>query len=292
MERLQFQTHFLICSLMKARHLIISLTALAATASAQASVRINATTFPDANFRNAILEEDYGADGLLTDAEIASIKVLDVEELEIQSLKGIEYFTALTRLNCRFNELTSLDVSRNTALKSLNCSDNELTSLDVSRNTALTTLNCNSNKLTSLDVSRNTALTELKCLSNKLTSLDLSRNTALETLYCHYNQLTTLDLSRNTELKSLVCSDNKLTTLNVSNNPKLNFILIVGNKMWGAGMDAFVRSLPTTTGGRIHVMTTQEGEQNVMTQAQMAAAKAKGWTPKYLNPDTNNWEEL
>ena len=50
--------------------------------------------------------------------------------------------------------------------------------------------------------------------------------------------------------------------------------------------------LPTTTTGRIHVMTPGLGEQNVMTQAQMAAAKAKGWTPKYLNPDTNNWEEL
>ena len=35
---------------------------------------------------------------------------------EIESLKGIEYFTALTKLNCRSNKLTSLDVSKNIAL--------------------------------------------------------------------------------------------------------------------------------------------------------------------------------
>ena len=67
----------------------------------------------------------------------------------------------LTELDCFNNQLTSLDVSKNTALEILYCSDNKLISLDVSKNTALIVLDCSSNNLTSLDLSQNTALTSL-----------------------------------------------------------------------------------------------------------------------------------
>ena len=39
-------------------------------------------------------------------------------------------------------QLTSFDVSKNTALTDLDCEYNQLTSLDVSKNTALTYLYC------------------------------------------------------------------------------------------------------------------------------------------------------
>jgi Leucine-rich repeat (LRR) protein len=58
--------------------------------------------------------------------------------MNISNLTGIEAFTALTYLDCRVNQLTSLDVSQNTALTLLSCEGNQLTSLDVSQNTALT----------------------------------------------------------------------------------------------------------------------------------------------------------
>ena len=61
----------------------------------------------------------------------------------------------------------------NKALLSLSCSFNQLTSLDVSKNTALRYLLCYSNQLTSLDVSKNTALILLYSYSNQLTSLNL-----------------------------------------------------------------------------------------------------------------------
>ena len=100
-------------------------------------VGIDKTNFPDDNFWNYLLEQDYGKDGVLTDEEIRNITVMDVSEKEIKSLKGIEYFTALRTLNCSDNELTELDISGNTALDTLDCSYNELTALDVSKNTAL-----------------------------------------------------------------------------------------------------------------------------------------------------------
>ena len=76
----------------------------------------------------------------------------------------------------------------------LSCHSNQLTSLDVSKNTQLTKLYCNNNSLNSLDISHNTQLTLLSCPYNGLSSLDVSNNTQLEALYCHGNNLSTLAL--------------------------------------------------------------------------------------------------
>jgi hypothetical protein len=70
----------------------------------------------------------------------------------------------------------------------LNCSENQLTELDVSRNTALIILSCENNLLTVLDVSKNTALIDLDCSNNKLDSLNIIGNTALKTLNCAGNR--------------------------------------------------------------------------------------------------------
>ena len=72
----------------------------------------------------------------------------------------------MTYLGCYENQLTTLDVSKNTALTSLSCYDNQLTSLDVSGCTALTNLSCYDNQLTSLDISKNTELYLFKCYNN------------------------------------------------------------------------------------------------------------------------------
>ena len=122
----------------------------------------------------------------------------------------------VTKLDCRGNQLTSLDVSGCTSLTTLDCSYSQLTSLKVSGSTALTELYCRSNQLTSLDVSKNKALTELRCYDNKLISLDVSSCTALTTLGCSENRLTSLDVSSCTALTELYCSNNQLTSLDVS----------------------------------------------------------------------------
>ena len=105
---------------------------LAASAPAAADVTIDDTNFPDKAFRNYVKDNcDSDDNGILSGAEIAKVKYADVSDKSIQSLKGIEHFTALLRLECYRNQLTSLDVSRNTKLKSLDCANNQLTSLDV-----------------------------------------------------------------------------------------------------------------------------------------------------------------
>lgn len=91
--------------------------------------------------------------------EYKSVKVVDDEEIwhgieaehtySQTSTHAIKVSGALTELDCAYNKLISLDVSKNTALVVLYCGANELTSLDVSKCTALTRLVCYRNQLTS-----------------------------------------------------------------------------------------------------------------------------------------------
>lgn len=195
------------------------------------SIPINSTHFPDDHFIAYVeLRCDKDGDGTLSQAELDGVTELYVAYANIKDLTGIELFPYLEKLDCKNNNLTRLDVSKNTKLTKLYCEFNQLTSLDLSKNTALTELNCQVNQLTSLDLSKNTALTKLDCALNPLTSLDVSNNPALTYLDCNYNQLTSLDLSKNTALTKLGCHDNQLTSLDLSKNTALDTLDCSGNK--------------------------------------------------------------
>ncbi len=201
------------------------------TDTSSLGIAINATNFPDANFRTFVKTYDTDSNGYLSEAELAAVTKMNCVAKDIADLTGIEHFTALTVLDCYDNKLTTLDVNNNTALTELYCYNNQLTSLDVSKNTALTYLDCGTNQLTALDVSANIALTYVRCTDNQLTSLDVSKNTALTMLYCSNNQLTTLDVSKNTQLTTLWCSGNQLTTLDVSANTALTYLWCYNNQL-------------------------------------------------------------
>lgn len=57
---------------------------------------------------------------------INSITVLNLDDAQLSSLVGIEYFTALTSLNCEANYLDRLDVSALTNLETLKCGAQKL----------------------------------------------------------------------------------------------------------------------------------------------------------------------
>lgn len=191
------------------KELTVVLIVFLSATTALADVKINETNFPDENFRNWLLTQTYsGADGILTDKEIAEVSRIEVFGQNIKSLKGIEYFTELRYMSCSENQLAELDVSRNTKLTTLNCADNLLTSLDVSKNTALETLFCAYNQLTSLEVSGCVKLQDLVCSINLLSSLNVSECTELTSIYCNDNQLSSLDVSGYTKLQDLECENN------------------------------------------------------------------------------------
>ena len=231
---------------------------LPTAAFAAGYVEINETNFPDAKFRSFVKENlDKNKDNILDAGEIAAVKKIEANKMGIKSLEGVGFFTALETLKCWDNELTGLDLSKNTALKDLQCSNSKLQSLDLSQNPNLTQLYCGENPLTTLDLSKNAKLKVLDCSGfanrrTKLTELDLSQNTALESLDCSINelkqlnvsgctalkklscssnQLTALDVSKNTNLIELECSSNLLAVLDVSNNPKLKDLSCGNNRL-------------------------------------------------------------
>ncbi len=147
--------------------------------------RLGNIEFEDANFKAYCVDNfDRDGDGEVSYTEAKNVKRMICSSKEIKSLKGIESFTEISYLSCRDNQLSSLDVSKNTQLDSLYCYNNQLTSLDVSQSSELLLLSCFNNQLTSLDISKNTELTLLSCYSNQLTSLDVSKNTSLDYLDC------------------------------------------------------------------------------------------------------------
>ena len=176
------------------------------------------TYVPDNNFEQALIDLGYDTtlDDSVVTANISGVTSLDVSSKEISDLTGIEAFTALTELDCRDNQLTTLDVTANTALISLLFFDNELTNLDISKNVALEILGGDRNKLTSLDVTNNIHITNLNCYGNQLTSLDLSQNTKLKVLYASGNQLTSLNMRNGVK--------DSLNTFVIQSNPDLTCI--------------------------------------------------------------------
>lgn len=109
---------------------------------------IDESAFPDENFRNFILSQDYGADGILYESEVPAITTIDCQNLGIENLKGIECFTSLKTLYCQDNQLQALDVSKNKALVYLACQNNQLQTLDLHTNTSLNTIHCYNNPMT------------------------------------------------------------------------------------------------------------------------------------------------
>lgn len=206
--------------------------------TATGDIRLDAAHFPDANFQKYLSENvDTNKDGSLSAAERDAVTELNVQNARIKSLNGIQYFTQLVTLRCYNNQLTKLDVSKNTQLKYLWCYNNQLTELDVSKNIQLTAVVCWNNQLTKLDVSKNMQMTILYCYNNQLKSLDVSKNAKLMSLHCDNNQLTKLDVSKNVQLEILHCGNNQLTNMDISKNTKLQTFKCMDNE-YGATLNS------------------------------------------------------
>ena len=166
-------------------------------------VAVDTFNFPNKNFRDVVKTFDTDDNNILSDTEIAAVKKIDCKGRAITNLKGIEYFTALEYLYCYDNELTELDLRRNTKLKELNCSTNRLTVLDLSQNSKLKRVICSDNALTALDLSHNPELEDVNCSDNALTALNLSSNSKLTNLNASGN-IREITLTGNTfDLSSL-----------------------------------------------------------------------------------------
>ncbi|GGI58110.1 T9SS type A sorting domain-containing protein [Winogradskyella haliclonae] len=188
------------------------------------------TSIPDANFENYLethaedgsevnlgdansMGDGIANNGLVFTDRITDVTSLNIIDLEIADLSGIEDFISLEILVCNDNRLSQIDVSLNTSLKFLNVSNNRITgALNFDSNTNLESLFCASNQINTLNLSTNTVLKNLEVSNNVLTSLDLSN---INTLVCPDPQTNPLTLCQGAA--TINVSDNLLTSLIVAN---------------------------------------------------------------------------
>lgn len=198
-------------------------------------IKIDKAHFPDDNFRAYVKEAfDENKDGSLSANEIMLIWNVHCENMNIYSVKGIEYFPDLKGLWCKGNHISELDLSGNPGLKGIWCSYNDFTSLDFSDCPELEWVYCFNCKLKSLNIRNNPELAYLECNSNpNLKTLDLTQNSKLENLFCSKCGLTKLDVSKNPLLCELAAFYNDLKTIDVSNNPNLKRLDIWHNPKLG-----------------------------------------------------------
>lgn len=122
-----------------------------------AGIPIDEEHFPDEEFRYYIryCGIDANEDGYLSDSEIAATDTIELVPNDniIESLEGIEYFTALTNLDVCAKNIERLDVSMLPHLHRLACDNNGIHELILGDLSELVYLDCSYNQITTLDIS-------------------------------------------------------------------------------------------------------------------------------------------
>lgn len=223
-------------------------------------------TIPDVAFKAALLANmNINTNG---DQEISCDEannfsgLLNLSNLDIADLTGIEAFFSLTELDVSYNNrLTNLPLSQNDELTRLlfNYCDGissvdfgtinklfeiraftnasmPLATFDVSLHPSLVVLEIVNAQLTTLDLTQNPILKDCNLNGNQIASIDLSANTLLEILEINSNLLINLDLSNNTLLEKLSASDNKMSTLNLLVNVALEEVNVSQNRLVKLGI--------------------------------------------------------
>lgn len=169
-----------------------------------------------ANYLHGIVGNAMQGDSLNTGSSLVTTSThsLNVSDLNISTLNGVQYFTSLTYLNCSGNNFSGLPVLPN-SITYLDCSYNySLTTLPALPN-SLQTLWCQYDSLISLP-SLPASLQTLFCFNNHLTALPNLPN-SLQTLECYYNALSAMPALPNA-LTHLDCYYNNIATMPALNN--------------------------------------------------------------------------
>jgi len=236
-------------------------------------VVVDSATFPDPVFRDAILNgytnhlgvetfaaTDKNGDGKLSEAERNAVTKIDIRGESnanrgaLTSLDGSENFQNVTSILATYNNIATLDVSKNTNLEKLYVGYNSLSVLD-NLPSKLTVIDCRFNNISTIDLSGLSQLTELYAQDNNISSLDFSETPKIylingqnniiseinltdtpELLRMHFSNnslddadMSSLGLSGRAMLEVLDVSDNNFTSINVSNNKNLYELRVGGN---------------------------------------------------------------
>ena len=206
-------------------------------------VAISKENFPDDAFRELLqlVLNSYMDDEDRVPKEILELVTqIPFSERNIKSVEGIQYFTNLTALDLSNNDISSIDLSKNTELTDLKLSGNQLTDLDISHNTNLKRLDAYDNRLSELDLSNNLNLQKVD-VGNRDTATDGVKIKTLKLSNENYNSLERFDLKNNDldkidltlfpNLIGLDLGNNNLKYIDASSNQKLSTAYIWENPL-------------------------------------------------------------
>lgn len=184
-------------------------------------INAQAIRIPDPAFRQRLIALGYDENdnGKIEVSEVKDITDLDLTNLGVVNLEGINSFTNLRELQIPKNKIAKLDVSKLKNLTGLYAWDNPLTDVNVTGLTKLENLYVQNfggpygielSYLKTLDVSTLTNLKDLRCSNNRITSLDVSGLQNLQKIECRFNLLKSVNLTKAPNLKSVDISKNPL----------------------------------------------------------------------------------
>ena len=131
----------------------------------------------------------------------------DDSSSKIKSLRGIEKLKYLEEVKVYGNSIRgALDISDLSALTRLECGRNKITSIVLPEESKLKVLECSLDPITFLDLKGQTELEELACPMSSLKTLDLTNQTKLEWLNVGSSALTSLILPDHELIYGKECS--------------------------------------------------------------------------------------
>lgn len=199
------------------------------------NVEINETNFPDQAFRDFIsVNYDSDSNGLLSDSELSNARYVNIKEIPVTDLSGIEYFYNIYGLSLRGLSLTSLDLSAGPALSWLEIYDTPLENINLENQKSLYSLSIGKTELSNLNLSELPSLESLYLQESKFTALDLSTVPDLVNLSCYGNQIEKLDISFLQSLQSVNASQNSIKELKLPAQAPLTYISLYDNSLEGS----------------------------------------------------------
>lgn len=164
----------------------------------------------DENLKTYLLSvADADKNGKITAAEAEAVTEVDFSGKKVSSILGLEWFTALKKINASNNEIVEFDATVFSKLVTLNVSNNKIKALDVS-GTKCENIYASNNELESF-----------KFKGYNLVYVDLSHNKISGSLEFKYQS----------NLKYLNVSDNKIQALTCNQLPSLADLDISNNNI-------------------------------------------------------------
>lgn len=123
-------------------------------------------------------------------------------------------------------------------------------------------------------------ITKLIARNNKMGTIFVYRHSKLQTLDCSNNECRFVQLENATALRDLDCSSNRIEIFHFRSVPQLKRLNCANNKITPYHFDGLIKSLPTcpeNDHGQLCVKDLTQIDENVFSDENFEAAKAKNW---------------